>query len=64
MYGAYCAEKICRQTGDKRVLLLDAGRFLVAEHVQNLGRVGLDVPAPIPPGSDHVCGEHVAAGHA
>jgi len=52
MYGAYCAEKIYRLRPGKRVLLLDAGRFLMSEHVQNLGRVGLDVPAPIPPSSD------------
>lgn len=47
MYGAYCAAKIYREHPGKRVLLLDAGSFLVAEHVQNLGRIGLDVPAPI-----------------
>jgi hypothetical protein len=46
MYGAYCAAKIYRRHPGKRVLLLDAGRFLVSEHVQNLGRIGLDVPAP------------------
>ena len=40
------------QRPGKRVLVLDAGRFLVAEHVQNLGRVGLDVPAPIWPTND------------
>jgi GMC oxidoreductase len=47
MYGAYCAAKIYREHPGKRVLLLDAGRFLVSEHVQNLGRIGLDVPAPV-----------------
>ena len=52
MYGAYCAAKIFRRHLSKRVLLLDAGRFLVSEHVQNLARIGLDVPSPIPPSSD------------
>jgi choline dehydrogenase-like flavoprotein len=51
-YGAYCAAKIYRNNPAARVLLLDAGSFLVSEHVQNLGRIGLDVPAPIPPASD------------
>jgi choline dehydrogenase-like flavoprotein len=52
MYGAYCAAKIFRGNPGKRVLLLDAGRFLVTEHVQNLARIGLDIPAPIAPASD------------
>jgi hypothetical protein len=43
MYGAYWATKLYRHQPGKRVLVLDAGRFLVAEHVQNLGRVGLEV---------------------
>ncbi|NOU20288.1 MAG: DUF1080 domain-containing protein [Methyloglobulus sp.] len=41
MFGAYCAEKIYRQS-NLRVLVLDAGSFLVSEHVQNLARVGLN----------------------
>ena len=52
MYGAYCAAKIFRRHPNKRVLLLDAGRFLVTEHVQNLARLGLNVPAPINPAHD------------
>ncbi|MGH3612881.1 MAG: hypothetical protein ACRDRK_09855 [Pseudonocardia sp.] len=32
--------------------LLDAGSFLVAEHVQNLDMIGLEVPAPIVPSAD------------
>ena len=52
MYGAYCATKIFREKPGKRVLVLDAGHFLVSEHVQNLGRIGLNVPDPIPPGND------------
>jgi choline dehydrogenase-like flavoprotein len=52
MYGAYCAAKIFRRHPGKRVLLLDAGRFLVTEHVQNLARIGLNVAAPIDPVND------------
>src|SRR5919106_333777 len=52
MYGAYCAAKIFRRHAAKRVLLLDAGRFMITEHVQNLARIGLNVAAPINPTSD------------
>ena len=52
MYGAYCAAKLYRLAPTKRVLVLDAGPFLVSEHIQNLARIGLNVPAPIPPASD------------
>ena len=52
MYGAYCATKIFRRHPGKRVLLLDAGRFLVSEHVQNLAQIGLNVPSAIAPSSD------------
>ena len=41
MFGAYCAEKIYRNA-NLRVLVLDAGSFLVSEHVQNLARIGLN----------------------
>jgi choline dehydrogenase-like flavoprotein len=51
-YGAYCAAQIRRSRPGARVLLLDAGSFLVAEHVQNLGMIGLEVPAPISPSAD------------
>ena len=33
-------------------VLLDAGRFLVSEHVQNLANIGFNVPGAIPPSSD------------
>ena len=46
MFGAYCAEKIYRNA-NVRVLVLDAGSFLVSEHVQNLARIGLNVSATI-----------------
>src|SRR5215510_1706273 len=54
MYGAYIAEKIYRKgNGNLRVLVLDGGSFLVSEHVQNLSRIGLNVPGPttIDPGA-------------
>ena len=41
MFGAYCAEKLYRNS-NLRVLLLDAGSYLVSEHVQNLSRIGLN----------------------
>jgi hypothetical protein len=54
MYGGYCAEKIYRlgAAASRRVLVLEAGPFFVPEHVQNLARIGLNVPAPIDPASD------------
>lgn len=52
MYGAYCAEKIYRLSATKRVLVLEAGSFLVSEHVQNLARIGLNVPSGILPAND------------
>jgi hypothetical protein len=38
MFGAYCAEKIYRNS-NLRVLVLEAGSYLVSEHVQNLARI-------------------------
>jgi hypothetical protein len=52
MYGAYCATKLFRRSPMARVLLLDAGRFLVSEHVQNLANIGLGIPGPISPAND------------
>src|SRR5712692_8016198 len=47
MFGAYCAEKLYRLGGSSalRILLLDAGAFLLPSHIQNLpqqlgGKVG------------------------
>src|ERR1700722_20661583 len=53
MFGAYCADKLFRNTKLKRTLLLDAGVFLLAEHFQNLPNIGLNVPDPMDPGGDH-----------
>jgi choline dehydrogenase-like flavoprotein len=46
MFGAYCAEKLYRG-GNLRVLVLDAGCFLVSEHVQNLARIGLNTAGAV-----------------
>ena len=46
MFGAYCAEKIYRNSG-LRVLVLDAGPYLVSEHVQNLARIGLNAAGAV-----------------
>jgi choline dehydrogenase-like flavoprotein len=61
MFGGYCAEKIFRGVGalpnatpaKLRVLVLEAGPFLVPTHVQNLPRIGLNVPNPIFPSADN-----------
>ena len=48
MFGAYTAEKIYRLGGGNlRVLVFDAGVFLVSEHVQNLSRIGLNAAGPV-----------------
>ena len=49
-YGAYLAGALYRARPAARILVLDAGSFLVGEHVQNLGPVGFNVPTPT--GSD------------
>ena len=54
MFGGYCADKIFRigQANGLKVLVLDAGPFLVGTHVQNLPNTGLNVPGPITPSND------------
>ena len=52
MYGAYLATKINRLSPSKRILVLEAGSFLIPEHVQNIGRIGLNVPGEISPSND------------
>lgn len=49
MFGGYFAEKLYRRGAERglRVLVLEAGGFLVSEHVQNLARIGLNVPSAI-----------------
>ena len=51
MFGGYCANRISRAGG--RVLVLEAGPFLVPSHVQNLPRTGLNVPSPMLPSQDN-----------
>lgn len=47
MFGAYIADKLYRRSGSigLRVLVVDAGDFLLPTHVQNLPRIGLGAPA-------------------
>jgi hypothetical protein len=54
MYGAYFAQQVAETGAAKnaRVLVLEAGPFLVSEHVQNLALIGLNVPGEIAPASD------------
>ena len=54
MFGGYCADKIFRfgQANGLKVLVLDAGAFLVPTHVQNLPNAGLNVPQQITPAND------------
>ena len=51
-YGGYLAAKLAEFQPQRRVLVLEAGPFLVGEHVQNLGPVGLDIPSAIDPAQD------------
>jgi choline dehydrogenase-like flavoprotein len=54
MFGGYCADKIFRdgQAAGLKVLVLDAGPFVIPTHVQNLPRAGLNVPGPLLPSND------------
>jgi hypothetical protein len=49
MFGGYCAEKIFRfgEANGLKVLVLDAGPFVVPTYVQNSPDVGLNVPGAI-----------------
>ena len=49
MFGAYIAEKIYRKGADEnlRVLVLDAGGFLLPTHSQNLPHLGLNPPGAV-----------------
>lgn len=46
MFGGYCAEKLYRFTEgiNSRILVLDAGSFLVSQHLQNIPNAGLNSP--------------------
>jgi len=54
MFGGYCAEKIFRfgAANNLKVLVLDAGPFLIPTHLQNLPSIGLNVPGEINPAND------------
>ena len=54
MFGGYCADKIFRdgQANGLKVLVLEAGPFLIPTHVQNLSNIGLNVPDPLFPAND------------
>ncbi|MDB5654705.1 MAG: Glucosemethanolcholine oxidoreductaseNAD binding site [Tardiphaga sp.] len=64
MFGGYCATRISRAGGNPslRVLVLEAGPFLVPTHVQNLPRTGLDVPSPMLPSQDNGVGRNLVWG--
>jgi hypothetical protein len=51
MYGGAVATKLYRLTR-RRILVLDAGSFLIPEHVQNMAQIGFNVPGAIPPTAD------------
>jgi hypothetical protein len=53
MFGAYCAVERFRNTKLKRILLLNTGVFLLAEHFQVLPNIGLNLPDPMDPGGDN-----------
>ena len=54
MFGGYCADKIFRlgEGSGLKVLVLDAGPFLIPTHVQNLPNIGLNVPGSLLPAND------------
>ena len=54
MFGGYCAEKIYRlgEAAGLKVLVLDAGAFLLPTHLQNLPQIGFNVPRPLAPSDD------------
>jgi choline dehydrogenase-like flavoprotein len=54
MFGGYCADKIYRLGAERnlRVLVLDAGPFLIPCHYQNLPNIGLNIPNAMSPAND------------
>jgi choline dehydrogenase-like flavoprotein len=54
MFGAYSAEKVYRwgAANNLKVLVLEAGPFLVPTHLQNLPDIGLYPPDPLFPAND------------
>lgn len=63
MYGGYTASKLRRKMPNLRILVLEAGPFLISEHVQNLSRIGYDIFSTVS-GTPYVSGsQHNVAGH-
>ncbi len=68
MYGSYTAAKIRHYHPDLRILVLEAGPFLISEHVQNLSRIGYGIFSPvtglpyISPASHPVSGHYYCVG--
>jgi hypothetical protein len=54
MFGSYCAEKIYELGEDSglKVLVLEAGPFVIPTHMQNLPDIGLNIPDPLLPAND------------
>ncbi|MBT2301216.1 GMC family oxidoreductase [Variovorax paradoxus] len=54
MFGAYCADRLFRwgQAARLKVLVLDAGAFLLPMHIQNLPNIGFNVPRALAPSAD------------
>jgi choline dehydrogenase-like flavoprotein len=54
MFGGYCADKIFRfgSNNNLKVLVLEAGPFMVATHLQNLPKAGINVPGQINPANE------------
>ena len=53
MFGAYCADKLFRDTKIEAHAPAGGRRFPVAEHFQNLPNIGLNVPDPMDPANDN-----------
>jgi choline dehydrogenase-like flavoprotein len=53
MYGAYLAAKLRDVQPGKRILVLDAGSFLLPEHVQDISSAPLVIPGPMNPDNDN-----------
>ena len=54
MFGGYCAEKIYEfgENNGLKVLVLEAGPFVIPTHLQNLPNIGMNVPNPLFPADD------------
>src|SRR5260221_5954025 len=57
MFGGYCADKIYRfgAANNLKVLVLDAGSFLLPTHLQNLPNIGFALTCPFRSADDSRC---------